>query len=130
MPTTHDDIRRICARFPGAVEGEQRFGFSVEVKGKLKGFCWTWAEKVDPKKARVINDGVLAVRTPNLTAKDLLLDSGHPAFFTEAHYNGYPAILVRLEAIEPNEIEGLLAEAWQCMAPKEPRRRSSEQMSR
>lgn len=119
MPTTHDDIRRICAAFPGAAEGEERFGFGVLVKGKHKGFCWTWAEKVDPKKARVINDGVLAVRVPSLTVKDLLLDSGNPAIFTEPHYNGYPAVLVRLSEIGPEEMEGLLVEAWKTLAPKE-----------
>ena len=117
--TTHDDIRRICAKLPGATEGDERFGFGVFVKGKHKGFCWTWAERVDPKKAKVINDSVLAVLVPSLTVKELLLDSGHPAIFTEPHYNGYPAILVRLPAIEPEELEDLLIEAWRCKAPKE-----------
>lgn len=116
---THHDIRSICAKLPGATEGEERFGFSVEVKGKFKGFCWTWAERVDPKKARVINEGVLAISVPNLTAKDLLLDSGNPAIFTEPHYNGYPAVLVRLDLIELDELEGLLVEAWKCKAPNE-----------
>ena len=117
--TNHDDVRRICAKLPGATEGEERFGFGVFVKGKHKGFCWTWAERVDPKKAKVINDGVLAVLVPNLTTKDLILQSDSEKFFTEPHYNGYPAVLVRLAAIEPEELEDLLIEAWRCKAPKE-----------
>ena len=112
-------MRRICAKLPGAVEGEERFGFGVPVKGKQKGFCWTWAERVDPKKARVINDSVLAVLVPNLTTKDLILQSDSEKFFTEPHYNGYPAVLVRPEAIEPEELEDLLIEAWRCKVPKE-----------
>ena len=117
--TTHDDIRRIWAKLPGALEGGERFGFGVTVKGKHKGFCWSWAERVDPKKSRVINDEVLAVRTPNLTAKDMLLE-GEPSWAVQdPHYNGYPAVLVRLEAIGPDELEDLLVEGWKSLATKD-----------
>lgn len=112
-----DDVRRIALRLPGAVEGTGRqFAMEVPVKGKMKGFVWSWAERVDPKKARVPNDGVLAVMVPNLTVKEMLLESNSEKFFTEPHYNGYPAVLVRLEAIDPNELEDLIVEAWRCRA--------------
>ena len=39
-------------------------------------------------------------------------------FFTEPHYNGFPAILVRLAAIEPDELEELIIDAWRDLAPK------------
>src|SRR5437588_174451 len=44
----------------------------------------------------------------------------HPRTFsqTSCYYNGYPAVLVRLAEIEPDELEDLLIEAWKCMAPK------------
>lgn len=115
---TQDDVRRIASRLPGAIEGIGRFAFEVEVKGKMKGFCWSWAERVDPKKARVVNDNVLAVSVPNLEAKEVLLSSDPAKFFTEPHYNGYPAVLVRLEAIPAEELEDLLLEAWRTKAPK------------
>jgi hypothetical protein len=115
---TLDDVRRICATLPGATEGEpHHFGFSVQVKGKAKGFLWSWAERVDPKKARVPNDGVLAILVPSLTAKEAILASDADKFFTEPHYNGFPAVLVRLAAIEPAELEDLIIEAWRCKAP-------------
>jgi hypothetical protein len=38
-------------------------------------------------------------------------------FFTEPHYNGFPAVLVRLPAIGVEELEGLIVEAWRCQAP-------------
>jgi hypothetical protein len=117
--TTYDDIRRICAKLPGSVEGVDRFGFSVENKGKWKGFAWTWAERIHPKKARVINERVLAVIVPNLSAKEVILGSGTEKFFTEPHYNGYPAVLVRLDCVAPEEIEDLLVDAWRCKAPPE-----------
>lgn len=116
--TTLDDIRKIASRLPGATEGSERFGFSVEVKGKQKGFLWSWAERVHPKKARVINDSVIAVMVPSLMVKEMFLTT-HPEYcFTEDHYNGYPAILVRLEDIAPEQMEPLIVEAWKCRAPK------------
>src|SRR5262245_2756899 len=100
---TQDEVRQICSRLPGAIEGSERFGFGVMIKGKHVGFCWSWAERVDPKKARVINDSVLAVRTPNLTAKDMLMESKPGLFIVDPHYNGYPAVIVPLDVIDPNE---------------------------
>lgn len=117
--TTQDDVRRICSKLPGAVEGEERFGFSVENKGKAKGFLWSWDERVHPKKARVINDGVIAVVVPNLTAKDLIIESNPEWFVEDPHYNGYPAVLVRLSAVPPSDLEDLVIEGWRCKAPRE-----------
>lgn len=113
-----DDVRRIVAKLPGALEtdGEQ-FSVGVMVRGKLKGFCWSWRERVDPKKARVVNESVLAVTVPNLTAKEMLIASKPDVYFTEPHYNGYSAVLVRLDEVPLPELEDLLVEAWKCKCP-------------
>ncbi len=127
--TTHDDLRRICRELPGAVEGDgEQWGYGVVVRGKSKGFFWTWRERIDPKKARVVNDRVIAIRTPGLEAKEILLQSGHAAIFTEDHYNNYPAILVRLDAIEPAEIEDLIIEGWRTVATREQHAEYAEQL--
>lgn len=115
---TLDDVRRIAANLPGAIEGTDVFGFGVEEKGKVKGFVWLWNERIHPKKPKVRNPGVLAVTTPGLAAKDVLLSSNPAVYFTEPHYNGFPAVLVRVEAIGVEELEDLLVEAWRCKAPK------------
>jgi hypothetical protein len=114
---TQDDVRQICSRLPGAVEGVERFGFSVENKGKAKGFLWSWAERIHPKKPRVINDGVIAVIVPSLSAKEVIEGSDSAKFVHDPHYNGYPAVLVRLDAVDADELEDLIIEAWRCKAP-------------
>ena len=116
---TQADVRQIALSFPGAEESSERFAFSVENKGKQKGFVWVWQERIDPKKARVPNPGVIAVRVPNLSQKDLVLSADLKKFFTEPHYNGYPAVLVRLDAVTVDDLEVLIADAWRCQAPKE-----------
>ena len=116
---TLDDVRRIATRLPGSIEAPDGLCFSVLLKGKEKGFIWAWAERVHPKKARVRNPGVFAVLVPSLSVKELLLSGDEHKIFTEPHYNGFPAVLVRLSAIEADELEDLIIEAWRCKAPVE-----------
>ena len=116
---TQDDVRRIALALPEVQEGTDRFAFSVENKGKQKGIAWVWRERVHPKKARVPNPEVVAIQVPDLDDKEMLLASDDGSkFFTEPHYNGYPAILVRLEAIDVDELEELITDAWCCQAPR------------
>src|SRR5258705_11399731 len=96
---TRAEARRIALSLPGVEEAADHSAFSVPNKGKAKGIAWVWLERLEPKKARVPNPKVLAVRVANLAEKDLTLSSDSKKFFTEPHYNGYPAVLVRLAAI-------------------------------
>ena len=114
---TQADVRRIALSLPETEEGSDRFGFSVRNKAKSKGFAWVWMERVDPKKPRVANPGVIAVRVANNAQKDLIIASDAKKFFTEPHYNGFPAVLVRLKAVTVADLRVLLAEAWRCQAP-------------
>lgn len=115
-----DDVREIGLQLPGTIEtpGTQ-FSLSVLVKGKSKGLAWTWMERVDPKRKREPNPAVLAIRVPNLEARELLLASNTDVFFTEPHYNGYPAVLVRLDRIDRAELEDLLIEAWRTLGGRD-----------
>ena len=114
---TQAQVRRIALSLPAAVEAGDRFAFSVPSKGKLKGFVWVWMERVTPKKPRVPNPGVIAVRVANLGQKGALLSADPAKFFTEPHYDGFPAVLVRLNAVTIADLKVLIAEAWRCQAP-------------
>jgi hypothetical protein len=116
---TQADVRRIALALPDVEETAGRFAFSVMNKGKAKGFVWVWMERTIPKKPRVPNPKVLAVRVANLGQKDALLAAEPAKFFTEPHYNGFPAVLVRLEAVTAADLKVLIAEAWRCQAPEQ-----------
>lgn len=116
---TQADVRRIALSLPGTEEGDNHFAFSVRNRGKLKGFAWVWLERLAPKKARVPQPRVLAVRVASLVEKDFMLMLDPEKFFTEPHYDGFPAILVRLPAVTARELKPILTEAWRCMAPKD-----------
>jgi hypothetical protein len=112
------DVRRIALALPDTSEAEDRFAFSVRNKGKLKGFVWAWNERIEPKKPRVPRADVVAVRVVDQLDKEALLASDEVKFFTEPHYNGFPAVLVRLPMIEIDELEELIVDAWRCQAPR------------
>lgn len=111
---TQADVRRIALSLPDVEETEGRFAFTVPVAGKQKGFIWVWMERVVPKKPRVANSGVLAVRVANLAQRDILISAEPAKFFTEPHYNGFPAVLVRLAEVKVPELRELIGEAWNC----------------
>ncbi|HEY4216473.1 MAG TPA: MmcQ/YjbR family DNA-binding protein [Gemmatimonadaceae bacterium] len=117
---TRADVRRIALSFPGVTEGEDRFGFSVLNKGKHKAFVWVWMERVTPKKPRVANPRVIAARVANVAQRDLLIAADPKKFFTEPHYNGFPAVLVRLDAVRAADLRVIIEEAWRCQAPAQP----------
>ena len=119
------DVRRIAMSLPGVREGEDRFAFSVEHKGKQKGFAWVWQERIAPKQPRVPRPDVLAVRVAGAEEKALLLAGDPETFFTEPHYNGFPAVLVRLPVVSKKELRRLIVDAWQCVAPRRDARRGA-----
>ena len=112
-----DDVRRIAATLPEVavnVGGEGQL--KVTFRGKL--LAWTWLERPDPKGPRVPNPAVLALRVAGQGEKEELLASEPEVFFTEPHYDGYPAVLARLTAIDRDELAELITDAWRLRAPK------------
>lgn len=60
---------------------------------------------------------ILAVYAP-LDAKETLLASRPKVYFTTPHFDGWPAILIRLPAISVKELRALLRQSWLERAPK------------
>jgi hypothetical protein len=113
-----EDARRIALSVPETSAGENADNGQVGFQVRDKGFAWTYMERVDGQRGRVPRIDVLAVRVPDQEEKAALLASDPDKFFTTAHYNGYPAVLVRLPAVEIDELTELLADAWRCRAPR------------
>ena len=66
---------------------------------------------------RLKEDDVIVVLM-DIEEKEILLRAEPEAFFTTPHYDGYPAVLVRLSATEPDELAELLEGSWRRVAPK------------
>ena len=111
---SRDDVRRIVLALPGTTEDSDGGRFFVDGKQ----IAWPWLERIDPKRARVPNSEVIAVWVAHESEKELLIDMDPAVFFTEPHYAGYPAILVRLPAIDPALLRKVLIDAWRYRAPR------------
>jgi hypothetical protein len=123
MPTL-EDVRALALSFPETIEqiDGHRGGASWRTKDGL--FVW----ERGPSKAdltaladlgRTWPDGqVVGIRTDGLDGKEALLATFPDAFFTIPHFDGYPAVLARLSAIDPELLREVITDAWILKAPK------------
>jgi hypothetical protein len=116
------EVRRMAAGIEGAIDASDEARLAFEVSGTGKGFAWSFNERVHPKKPRMPRLDILAVRCP-MERKELLIEAAPDRFFDDDHYRGYPAVLVRLEVVEADELAGLLADAARIVAEAKPRKR-------
>ena len=61
---------------------------------------------------------IVAVRVHDLDEKDAVLALERPGFFTIAHFDGYPAVLVQLRTVEKQALRDALRDAWLACAPR------------
>ena len=61
---------------------------------------------------------ILGLRVPDLDTKDVRLSELGPAVFVTPHFAGYPAVLVDLDAIDAEDLDDLVIDAWWAQAPK------------
>jgi hypothetical protein len=68
-------------------------------------------------RLRTEAEGGLVVFVPDVGEKEALLAANPEAYFTTPHYDGYPAILVNLAAVDLAELRELITESWRIKAP-------------
>jgi hypothetical protein len=113
------DVRRLALAMPLAEERLAREKRQWRVKEKL----FVWERPLRRSDLEALGDSapsgpILGARIEHLVAKDALLADDPDVFFTTPHFDGYPAVLVRLERIGPEDLEELIVEAWLARAPK------------
>lgn len=103
MPTW-DDVCAIGSELPGVEVGASYGTPSLRVRGKF--MC----------RVRK-NPDALVVRVSDLEERAALLHEWPEVFFTTPHYDGYPAVLVRLESIDRQQLAEVIEDAWRTQAP-------------
>jgi hypothetical protein len=116
---TWDDVRRIALALPESSERLSHEHASWRVRDK--GFVWE--RPLRPADVQALGDDaptgpILGARVEHLGAKEALLADDPAVFFTTPHFDGYAAVLVRLDRIALDELTELVVEAWLCRAPK------------
>src|SRR5579884_2955887 len=105
---TWDDVRRIASSLPEVREEEARGLLRWKVRDKL----FVWERPLRPADLRALGDDapdgpILGVRVEHLGAKEALLAEDPGVYFTTPHFDGYAAVLVRLDRIALDELEEL-----------------------
>ena len=114
-----DDVRRIALGLPETSERPQWGNLSWRVRDK----SFVWERPLRASDLRALGDTapdgpILGARVEHLGAKEALIADDPEVYFTTTHFDGYAAVLVRLERIALDELEELITEAWLCRAPK------------
>lgn len=112
---TWTQVQRIARQLPETEEN----GLSWRVRSKV----YAWERPLRKGDLEALGDAaptgpILGAYVPDLGAKEALLADDPSVYFTTPHFNGYPAVLVRLPRIKVAELTELLGEAWFCRAPK------------
>jgi hypothetical protein len=100
-----EDVVEIGTRLPGVEAGTSYGTPALRVRGK--GMC----------RLRT-NPDALVLRVTDVGEREALLQGQPDVFFTTPHYDGYPYVLVRLEAVDAVELGELIEEAWRVSAGK------------
>lgn len=116
---TWNDVRKIALAMPGVKEETSRETPAWVVDGKF----FVWDRPLRKSDIKLLGPDaptgpILGVRTADLEMKDVLLARDPNVYFTIKHFDGYPAILVRLPKIKIKELRDLIEEAWLARAPK------------
>ncbi|MHC9296300.1 MmcQ/YjbR family DNA-binding protein [Mycobacterium sp. LTG2003] len=110
------DVARIAADLPETSEPTPR---TWRVRKKLV----AWERPLrkadyDALGADAPDGDILGARVADEGVKFALIADNPEVYFTTPHFDGYPAVLVRLAAIDAGELTELITEAWLAQAPK------------
>lgn len=125
--TTFAEVAEFALTLPETTSGPS-YGGAPALRVNKKMFArlrGEMAEDLDDSTGEPYGE-VLMVGTSDLGEKEALLESDPAAYFTVAHYDGYPAVLVRLAVADVDELRELLVEAWIRHAPKRAQRAYEE----
>jgi hypothetical protein len=115
-----EDVSRLALALPEAQEGPTYGGKRAwTVRKKM----FVWERPLRKSDLKALGDDapegpILGAKVEHLIAKEALLADDPGVFFTTPHFDGYPAVLVRLPEIGVELLQEVVTEAWLTCAPK------------
>lgn len=104
---TQDDLRAIALSLPETDE-RPTYGRRPGWRVRGRGFTGIWKD-----------DASAVVMAEDIAEKGALLTSAPDKYFTTAHYDDSPRLLVRLANVDARELRELVTESWRQHAPSE-----------
>jgi hypothetical protein len=107
------DVRQVALALPHVEEIESD-GFDFRVAGK--GFVWSYPERRSGRP-RVIRTDIAVLFVGDEAEKQALLLGEPDVFFTAPGYDGWPLVMLRLDQVDVQRLDELVADAWRMRAP-------------
>jgi hypothetical protein len=115
---TLDDLARLAARLPDVAESVRRGQRTWSVSGRP----FAWERPFTKADVRRFGDQepppgpIAAVRVADLEDKEAVLAASDGAFFTIPHFEGFAAVLIRMDVVSLTELADALVDGWLAMA--------------
>ncbi len=103
---TWEDVRRVCLALPNVEERKETFRTNGRIFVNMSR-----------------EPGAISTRAPQ-DELELLLQTRPDVYFLTPHYVGWDAVLVRLDAVEENELAGRIEDAYAFIDAKRPRKKN------
>ncbi|MET8464490.1 MmcQ/YjbR family DNA-binding protein [Micromonospora zamorensis] len=115
-----EDVRRIALALPETTERPSYDGLPA---WRVRDKPFVWERPLRRADLDALGDAapdgpLLGVRVADLGVKEALLADDPAVYLTTPHFDGYPAVLVRLDRINLSELTEVVTEAWYARAPK------------
>ncbi|MET8547880.1 MmcQ/YjbR family DNA-binding protein [Micromonospora zamorensis] len=115
-----EDVRRIALALPETTERPSYDGLPA---WRVRDKPFVWERPLRRADLDALGDAapdgpLLGVRVADLGVKEALLADDPSVYLTTPHFDGYPAVLVRLNRISLSELTEVVTEAWYARAPK------------
>jgi hypothetical protein len=104
LQAAFEPVRRAATGLPEVVESTSYGTPSLKVRGKFL--------------TRLKEDGESIVLRVDFASRDAMMRVQPDVFYITDHYRDYPAVLVRLKAVNRAQLRELLADAWRLLAPR------------
>jgi len=104
LQAAFEPVRRAVTGLPEAEESTSYGTPSLKVRGKFL--------------TRLKEDGETIVLRVDFDSRDAMMRVQPDVFYLTDHYRDYPAVLVRLKAVNRAQLSELLADAWRLVAPR------------
>jgi hypothetical protein len=116
---TVEEAGRVARKLPEVTEGVRHGNLTWFVGGK----AFAWERPFSKADLRRFGDEtppqgpILAVRTLDLDDKQAVLAEGRRGFFTIPHFDGYAAVLIRLDEVRKQDLDEAIVDGWLACAP-------------